>query len=84
MVKEVWSIMAVTLPVTCLQLGYLILISFFIIGNIILTQTGYGMDPFEYGFFGWLLVAFSCVFGLVALAIYIADHDLIRCKCNRK
>ncbi len=76
--------MGYTLPITCRQLSYLVLVGLFVIGNILLIQSGYGMEPFNYGFFGWLLVALSSVFGLVALFFYIDDHQLIRCKCEKK
>lgn len=76
--------MSVTLPVTCLQLAYLILVALFIIGQGLLITTGYTLEPFLAGFFGWLLTGMALVFGLIALAVYIDDHQLIRCKCNRK
>lgn len=83
MVKEVWSIMTFILPITCRQLGYLIMVGMFITGNVLLIQSDYSLKPFDGGFFGWLLVAFSVIFGLISIFIYIDDHQLIRCKCDK-
>ncbi len=75
--------MTYVLPITCRQLGYLVLVGLFVVGNILLTQSGYGLEPFNYGFFGWLLVTLSCVFGVMALFFFIDDNQLIRCKCEK-
>ncbi len=72
----------ITLPVTCRQLGYLILVALFVIGNILLFQNDYNIRT-NGGFFGWLLVGLSVAFGLISLFIYIDDNKLIRCKCEK-
>ena len=76
--------MTFVLPITCRQLGYLVLVGLFVVGNVLLIQSNYTLEPFNYGFFGWLLVALSCVFGIVAFFFYIDDNELIRCKCEKK
>jgi len=74
--------MTLVLPITCRQIAYLILLGFFIIGNGLLFSSDYTLGT-NAGFFGGLLFGFSVVFGAIAIVIYIADNNLIRCKCDK-
>ncbi len=74
--------MGVTLPVTCRQLGYLVLVGLFVAGNLILIPIDYTKNTSS-GFIGWLLIAMSVMFGIIALIVYIDDNDLIKCKCDK-
>ena len=72
----------VTLPVTCRQLAYLILIGLFVVGIALLLTVNFDITT-DNGFFGWLLTGFAIVFGIIAIVIEVTDRKLIRCKCDK-
>jgi len=73
----------VTLPITCRQLGYLILVGIFVVGNAVLMPINYGIGSGQ-ALLGWVMVILSVIFGFIAMVIYIDDNKLIRCKCDKK
>lgn len=73
--------MTIILPITCRQLGHLILVGLFTVGI-----SWYALLDFEFGFPAippLVLVGLAIMFGIVSLVIYIEDKNLIKCRCNK-